>query len=286
MGEPKIFASLSSGLLARKGGAKPAMRRPAMNGQGANQDDLGWNDMGYDVDPDQESPMDTYHNSRFNPLANAVPDVTPEVRKQQQQIAEQLKVAVADNYPVEGVGSFVQEPAPLSVTGTWQPEEEEDDLDASYVTDQAQADAYEEGYEEDFEEGYEEDIAGQQFEADYAPLAVPNYEPQLSVDINDPAFVSPLSVKPAPAKGFMELPEADGIPTASLAKVSLPRAERGSKAKAAFTLRLDKERHLKLRLACAVRNKSAQALVSEALDRWIEQMPDVLEMAANMPDSK
>ena len=58
MGEPKPLASLSAGLLARKGGARPAMRRqplgsgPApMNSMG--YDDLGWNDMGYDVDPDQ-----------------------------------------------------------------------------------------------------------------------------------------------------------------------------------------------------------------------------------------
>src|SRR5689334_5492739 len=37
-----------------------------------------------------------------------------------------------------------------------------------------------------------------------------------------------------------------------------PRAAPGSKAKAAFTLRLDPERHLRLRLACAVDGRSAQ----------------------------
>jgi hypothetical protein len=37
-----------------------------------------------------------------------------------------------------------------------------------------------------------------------------------------------------------------------------PRAAPGSKAKAAFTLRLDPSRHLKLRLACAVDGRSAQ----------------------------
>lgn len=50
MAEPKPLASLSSGLLARKGQAKPAMRRQgfeAMVGTGpAPMDDLGWNDMG------------------------------------------------------------------------------------------------------------------------------------------------------------------------------------------------------------------------------------------------
>lgn len=56
MAEPKPLASLSAGLLARKGGARPAMRRQAqLPGPGeqrfSSADDLGWNDMGYDVDP-------------------------------------------------------------------------------------------------------------------------------------------------------------------------------------------------------------------------------------------
>jgi len=46
--EPKPFASLSSGLLARKGAARPAMR-PQGFGQGAaGLEDLGWNDMGFE----------------------------------------------------------------------------------------------------------------------------------------------------------------------------------------------------------------------------------------------
>ena len=49
MGEPKAFASLSSGLLARKGGARPAMRPQGFGGQtGAGLEDLGWNDMGFE----------------------------------------------------------------------------------------------------------------------------------------------------------------------------------------------------------------------------------------------
>jgi hypothetical protein len=54
-----------------------------------------------------------------------------------------------------------------------------------------------------------------------------------------------------------------------------PRAVAGSKAKAAFTLRLDPERHLKLRLACAVDGRSAQQLVTDALDQLLERMPEV-----------
>ena len=46
MTEARPFASLSSGLLARKGAAKPAMRPQAFGNIGASLDDLGWNDMG------------------------------------------------------------------------------------------------------------------------------------------------------------------------------------------------------------------------------------------------
>src|SRR5438067_12350336 len=59
-----------------------------------------------------------------------------------------------------------------------------------------------------------------------------------------------------------------------------PRAAPGSKAKAAFTLRLDPERHLKLRLACAVDGRSAQQLVTDALDQLLERMPEVEGLAA------
>jgi hypothetical protein len=58
------------------------------------------------------------------------------------------------------------------------------------------------------------------------------------------------------------------------------RAAPGSKSKAAFTLRLDSERHLKLRLACAVDGRSAQMLVTEALDRLLDAMPELDSMAA------
>lgn len=57
------------------------------------------------------------------------------------------------------------------------------------------------------------------------------------------------------------------------------RAAPGSKGKAAFTLRLDSERHLRLRLACAVAHKSAQALVVAALDAFLETQPAVSDLA-------
>jgi hypothetical protein len=57
------------------------------------------------------------------------------------------------------------------------------------------------------------------------------------------------------------------------------RAAPGSKGKAAFTLRLDPDRHLRLRLACAMAHKSAQALVVAALDAFLETQPAVSELA-------
>jgi hypothetical protein len=52
------------------------------------------------------------------------------------------------------------------------------------------------------------------------------------------------------------------------------------KGKAAFTLRLDPARHLKLRLACAVGGRSAQQLVTDALDQLLDRMPELEAMAA------
>lgn len=66
-----------------------------------------------------------------------------------------------------------------------------------------------------------------------------------------------------------------------------PRSRKKASAeggrKAAFTLRVDPERHLKLRLACAVGNRSAQQLVTEALDLYLQSLPDLDELADRVP---
>jgi len=66
--------------------------------------------------------------------------------------------------------------------------------------------------------------------------------------------------------------------------VALPR-RRGepSKGKAAFTLRLDTDRHLKLRLACALTRVSAQQLVTGALDDFLKSLPEVERLAERVP---
>jgi len=55
------------------------------------------------------------------------------------------------------------------------------------------------------------------------------------------------------------------------------------KNKAAFTLRLDEERHLRLRLASAVSGRSAQQIVTGALDAFLESLPEVGELARHLP---
>jgi hypothetical protein len=52
--------------------------------------------------------------------------------------------------------------------------------------------------------------------------------------------------------------------------------------RAAFTLRVDADRHLQLRLACTLTGRSAQQLVTEALDQLLDSLPDVAELAANV----
>ena len=53
--------------------------------------------------------------------------------------------------------------------------------------------------------------------------------------------------------------------------------------KAAFTLRLDAERHLRLRLACAVTGRSAQQIVTGALDDLLATIPELDTLAARVP---
>lgn len=71
---------------------------------------------------------------------------------------------------------------------------------------------------------------------------------------------------------------ADAEPTAPV----LPTGKR----RIAFTLRLDPERHLRLRLASATRGRSAQMLVVEALDQLLKTMPELGPLAARASGAK
>ena len=66
----------------------------------------------------------------------------------------------------------------------------------------------------------------------------------------------------------------------------IPARTAAGKGKAAFTLRLDQDRHLKLRLACALSGQSAQKFVTEALDAYLATIPDLDELAERAPEAR
>ena len=109
MSEARPAASLTANLLARRGAARPAMRRPSLaslqSGHGFG-DDLGWNDMG--EEPQEQSPEDDAPTAALaEPASPAVP-ITPQVQHrddepapvspanaQLQALAEQISVRSA-----------------------------------------------------------------------------------------------------------------------------------------------------------------------------------------------
>jgi hypothetical protein len=218
--EPKPFASLSSGLLARKGAARPAMR-PQGFGQVAGLEDLGWNDMGFEPPKPAHTPDPDAEHDAFGEVVPAHPHnlagltpVSSPVHNQQAEIAGRLSA-----------------------------------FDSGDAADEDEIDETAELYDPD---------AG---------------EPQPEAA---PVEAEPVEIQPA-AKVEPVLPKA---PQASApSRSTRARAAPGSKAKAAFTLRLDSERHLKLRLACAVNGRSAQMLVTDALDQLLAAMPELETIA-------
>jgi hypothetical protein len=83
----------------------------------------------------------------------------------------------------------------------------------------------------------------------------------------------------APIAAPVAAPVAAPIAVPATRRSPSPRAATGGKSKAAFTLRLDPQRHLKLRLACAVNGRSAQQIVTDALDQLLTEMPELDAMA-------
>jgi hypothetical protein len=246
MGEPKAFASLSSGLLARKGAARPAMRPQGFGQIGSNGlEDLGWNDMGFEAPkPANGAEPDADHDAFGaeiqplpirNPLAGLTPVGSP-VHDQQEEIAARFAA--------------------------------EDDG---------------EEYDEDYDETAE---VFENVEAEIAALCAA--QPDEPV-----AFVAePVAEVAEPVLEVVQVAEPVALTVAPQPQPVAPRratkarSAPGSKAKAAFTLRLDKARHLKLRLACAVSGRSAQQLVTDALDALLATMPELDSMADKAPGSK
>jgi len=122
----------------------------------------------------------------------------------------------------------------------------------------------------------------------HAPEVLQPVEPDHQVEFEEPAepeLVASLApvVEPV-SEPVASLPVARPLPI-----VAVKRAHKAAKArkgaKAAFTLRLDPDRHLKLRLACAIGRESAQSIVTEALDRFLAELPEIAELARKVPGS-
>lgn len=262
--EPRAFASLSSGLLARKGAARPAMRPQGFGQAGGNLDDLGWNDMGHDLPRPVLAPVgddgEVPAVSR-TPLAGLSP-VSP-VHDQQAELEERLgsyagaedeAEAEAEEGEDEGADDSVAV-AYGSLTASRQPQPE---LAA----------------EADEEEALELDHP-------VAAVAAPAPTPVAAVAAPPPAPVAAAAPEPQPAPVMQVMPKPSvKAPVAAEPRV---RIDPSVKGKAAFTLRLDPARHLKLRLACAVTGKSAQQLVTRALDELLASMPELDAMAERAP---
>jgi hypothetical protein len=218
MGEPKAFASLSSGLLARKGAARPAMRPQGFAQLGGTLEDLGWNDMGFEPPkPALAAVRDAEHDA----FGEVVPE--PGVR-----------------HPLAGLTPSGPS-APISLVSPVH--EQQAELADRFA-----------GYDVEPGEEDEED---------------PTAEPL------DLAMVA--TIAPTPALTTKRIAQV------APRRATTPRAAPGSKGKSAFTLRLDPARHLKLRLACAVSGRSAQMLVTDALDQLLDAMPELDAMAGKAP---
>ncbi|MFN3989745.1 MAG: hypothetical protein ACK4IS_05760 [Erythrobacter sp.] len=221
------YASLGPTLLARKGGAKPAMRPQLPVAGDVGQiaaladeqlEDLGWNDMGDDGGTPTGEVSVVVPIDPASPLSAEAAAASPIVRRQQRRLEERL---LAD--------AVMTGPQAAELDAAEEGETEWEAQEAAYAP---------------LHSG-EPDFATT---AEHAPLAE---APVLAVRAKAPA-------RPAPA------PAAASV------------------RRAAFTLRLDPERHLKLRLAATIRGVSAQALVTDALDALLAEFDELDQLAARL----
>jgi hypothetical protein len=107
MNEARPFASLSSGLLARKGAARPAMR-PQGFGPHNGFEDLGWNDMG-------PEPVDDYDGEMPEHVPSSISALTPAPKPALQDVAEPEVIAqqraIAESYAAEEAPAPAPKPA-------------------------------------------------------------------------------------------------------------------------------------------------------------------------------
>lgn len=262
MAEAKPLASLSGSLLARKGAAKPAMRRQGMAGFGqmlTPQDDLGWNDMGYDVNPAPTDERTAQQRIDLTPMLSPIQAVRP--------VDLDAPAQDAEKDAEQGAGDSIV-PAPL-------PE----------VVRQRQLLA------EKMAPRVPLNLGGKQpalrdaaAKAEETPVVAEMPTPEAPApEAMAPEAVAPVATdlpqRSIPAPGIVAGSMAPAGTTGPriLARTSPRQGASGSKA--AFTLRIDPERHLRLRLASAVTRRSAQVILIEALDTYLKSLPEIDALA-------
>lgn len=253
MSAPKPFASLSPTLLARKGAARPAMRpqlHPMQHFHEATarqlEEDLGWNDMGDDAMDFGEAGLDEMGHE----AAGEQPDDFD------LSGAEEL-LAAKRAQPEPATRST---PAPVAR------------LEARPRAEACPRSEIDPGMEVCLEA---EVVALNGTEALQPELpAVVRQQAQIARDFGKGSRTRKARIT---AEQTVDAKSAVKPAARKARQCALPKGSR-----AAFTLRLDAERHLKLRLACTLENRSAQQIVTEALDRLIAQMPDIEALASQV----
>ncbi len=124
-----------------------------------------------------------------------------------------------------------------------------------------------------------------------APAPAPAYEPVPPVLAQRQTLVEEFAPQPAPVTApqpaaVEPVAEAPARPVSTATAARIGREVASRTGKAAFTLRLDHERHLKLRLASAVTGRSAQLIVTEALDAFLETLPELGALVDRLPAGK
>jgi len=90
---------------------------------------------------------------------------------------------------------------------------------------------------------------------------------------------------PAPVPVAVAVQAPAPVPAAVVALPKRPAVAAAPGRKSAFTLRIDADRHLRLRLATAITGRSAQQLVTEALDQLLASLPEIESLAERVPAS-
>ncbi len=121
----------------------------------------------------------------------------------------------------------------------------------------------------------------EQLQEEFAPVPrayEPPAAPHVEVAEQEEAFAP--QAAPAP----IEVVRSVSVATAT--RLDRETAAKTKHGKAAFTLRLDHDRHLRLRIASALCHRSAQNLVTEALDAFLHSLPEVGALVSQLPPPK